>query len=433
MTFTPMFFLVLALPLVVLVFFLRHILGGMVGLYRVVPVNEAHIRVLRHKKSIFSTREGRSAYWVVPFITKLNRLPLSNLAIPVNDIKLNDKNMAKFVCDIVCFINIKDLNLAAERLVLSSSEKELGFDFMRLSEDLRAIMESIGRTVVTKQTLLDIYMNRQLLDEAITREVEMVFPKWGIQLVDLELKDIKDAGGSTIIFDIERKVAAEIRRDAEIRVATTTKEAEIIKAESEEIYRKRQIEKDQAIGIAEQSKNQEIAVKEAAANVQKIEAARKIEVGQAEIEKQKIEQLAMGQRIKFTVEAEGHSNEIESVGKAEANIIQIKKEAEAAGTLKLAQALKEFNELALNVKMLDIHKEVMLSKFHALAESIEKADIKWIMSGAHAQKFFGLNLDAEGGANLQQFFEESGLDVEKLRGLFRKDKDKEVTVSGKAK
>src|SRR3989338_202861 len=205
-----------ALSLVVL-FFLRHILGGMVGLYRVVPVNEAHIRILRHKKDIFSTREGKSAYWVIPFVTKLNRLPLSNLAIPVNDIKLNDKNMAKFVCDIVCFINIKDLNLAAERLVLSDSEKEMGFDFMRLSEDLKAIMESIGRTVVTKQTLLDIYMNRQLLDEAITKEVEVVFPKWGIQLVDLELKDIKDAAGSTIIADIERKVAADIRRDADIR------------------------------------------------------------------------------------------------------------------------------------------------------------------------------------------------------------------------
>ena len=431
MTFTPMFFLILALPVGVLVFFLRHILGGMVGLYRVVPVNEAHIRILRHKKSIFSTREGRSAYWVVPFITKLNRLPLSNLAIPVNDIKLNDKNMAKFVCDIVCFINIKDLNLAAERLVLSESEKELGFDFMRLSEDLRAIMESIGRTVVTKQTLLDIYMNRQLLDEAITKEVEMVFPKWGIQLVDLELKDIKDAGGSTIIFDIERKVAAEIHRDAEITVAVTTKESELAKAEAEEIYRKRQIEKDKQIGISEQSKNREIAVKETEANIQKIEAIRKLEVGHAEIEKQKMEQISLGQKIKSTVEAEGHSNEIESVGKAEATVILLKKEAEAAGTLKLAQALKEFNELALNVKMLDIHKEVMLAKFQALAESIEKADIKWIMSGANAQKFFGLNLDAEGGANLQQFFEESGLDVEKLRGLFRKEKDKEVAVSAK--
>jgi flotillin len=430
-----MLYLIVVVVLVVSVslFFLRHILGGMVGLYRVVPVNEAHIRILRHKKAIFSTREGKSAYWVVPFITKLNKLPLSNLAIPVNDIKLNDKNMAKFVCDIVCFINIKDINLAAERLVLSGAEKEMGFDFMRLSEDLRAIMESIGRTVVTKQTILDIYMNRQLLDEAITKEVEMVFPKWGIQLVDLELKDIKDAGGSTIIYDIERKVAAEIRRDAEIRVATTTKEAELAKAESEEIYRKRQIEKDKQVGIAEQSKNQEIALREAEANIQKIAALRKMEVGTAEIEKEKVEQLALGQKMKFTVEAEGHSNEIESVGRAEAEIIRIKKEAEAAGTLKLAEALKQFNDTALNVKMLDIHKEVMIAKFHAMAESIQKADIKWIMSGANAQNFFGLNLDAEGGANLQQFFDESGLDLEKLKALLKKDKEKEIVVSTKNK
>jgi len=404
----------------ILAYLLRHILGGMFGLYRVVPVNEAHIRVLQNTKSVFSARTGKSAYWVIPFITKLHKLPLCNLAIPVNDIKLNDKDMAKFVSDIMCFVNIKNIDLAVERLILTDTTKEMGFDFTRLSEDLRAIMESVGRTVTTKQSILDIYMNRQLLDQAITKEVEVVFPKWGIELVDLELKDIKDAPNSTIIQDIERKVASEIRRDADIRVATTTKEAELAKAEAEETYRKRQIEKDKQIGIAEQTKNQEIAEQEALANIQKIEAARKLQVGQAEIEKQKIEQLSLAQRIKSTVEAEGHSNEITSVGKAEADIIRIKKEADAAGTLKLAEALKQFNEVALNVKMLDIHREVMLAKFNALAQAIQEADVKWIMSGANAQKFFGLNLDAEGGANLRQFFEESGLDLEKLRGLLKK-------------
>ncbi len=404
---------------ILLGYLLRHILGGMVGLYRVVPVNEAHIRVLQNTKSIFSARVGKSAYWVVPFITKLHKLPLCNLAIPVNDIKLNDKDMAKFVSDIMCFVNIKNIDLAVERLILTDTTQEMGFDFTRLSEDLRAIMESVGRTVTTKQSILDIYMNRQLLDQAITKEVEMVFPKWGIELVDLELKDIKDAPGSTIIQDIERKVASEIRRDADIRVATTTKEAELAKAEAEETYRKRQIEKDKQIGISEQTKNQEIAEREAVANIQRVEASRKLEVGHAEIEKQKIEQLALGQRIKSTVEAEGHSNEITSVGKAEADIIRIKKEADAAGTLKLAEALKQFNEVALNVKILDIHRDVMLAKFTALAQAIQQADVKWIMSGANAQKFFGLNLDAEGGANLQQFFDESGLDLDKLRKLLR--------------
>lgn len=405
----------------IVLFLLRHILGGMFGLYRIVPVNEAHIRILRNKKTVFSSREGRSAYWVIPFITKLHKLPLCNLAIPVNDIKLNDKNMAKFVSDIMCFINIKNIELAVERLILTDASKDMGFDFTRLSEDLRAIMESVGRTVTTKQTILDIYMNRQLLDQAITKEVEVVFPKWGIELVDLELKDIKDVSGSTIIQDIERKIAAEIRRDAEIRVATTTKEAEIAKAESEELYRKRQIEKDKQIGIAEQFKNQEIATKETEANVERIEALRKLEVGKTEIEKQKIEQLATGQKLKFLIEAEGQAKQIESIGKAEAEVIRIKKEADAAGTLKLAEALKEFNDVAINVKILDIQKEVMIAKYTALSHALANADLKWIISGANAQKFFGLNLDAEGGANLKQFVEESGLDLEKLRSLIGKD------------
>jgi uncharacterized membrane protein YqiK len=405
----------------VLFYLLRHILGGMFGLYRVVPVNEAHIRVLQNQKSIFSTRTNRSAYWVIPFITKLHKLPLCNLAIPVNDIKLNDKDMAKFVCDIMCFINIKNIDLAVERLILTDTSKEMGFDFLKLSEDLRAIMESVGRTVTTKQTILDIYMNRGLLDQAITKEVEVVFPKWGIELVDLELKDIKDATGSTIIQDIERKVAAEIRRDADIRVATTTKEAEIAKAEAEEAYRRRQIAKDQQIGMAEQAKNQEIATREAIANTERIEALRTLEVGKAEIEKQKIEQLAMAQKIKFTVEAEGQSNQIQSVGKAEADIIRIKKEAEAAGTLKLAAALKEFNETALNVKMIDVQRDIMMAKFNALGQAIQHADIKWILSGSNAQKFFGINLDAEGGANMKQFLDESGLDLEKLKNMIKKE------------
>lgn len=404
-------------------YFLRHILGGAFGLYKVVPVNEAHIRILQNSKMIFSSRQGKSAYWVVPFITKLHKLPLCNLAIPVNDIKLNDKNMAKFVSDIMCFININNIDLAVERLILTDTEKELGFDFIKLSEDLRAIMESVGRTVTTKQTILDIYMNRSLLDQAITKEVEVVFPKWGIELVDLELKDIKDAPGSTIIADIERKVASEIRRDADIRVATTTKEAELIKAEAEETYRKRQIEKDRQIGMAEQFKNQEIATKEIEANAQRIEAMRKLEVGQTEIEKQKMEQLAAGQKLKYTIEAEGQANQIQNVGKAEANIIQIKKEADAAGTLKLAEAMKQFNDVAINVKILDIQKEIMIAKFNALAQAIQKADVKWIMSGTNAQKFFGLNLDAEGGANLQQFIQESGLDMEKFKEFMNLNKD----------
>lgn len=399
----------------VLGFFLRYILSGLVGLYRVVPPNEAQVRVLGNSKAIFSHRTGKSAYWVVPFITKINRLPLCNLTIPVSDIKLNDKNMAKFVCDIVCFVNIKDLELASERLLLSHAEDEMGFDFMKLSDDFRAIMESVGRTVVTKQTILDIYMNRSALSTAITHEVEGVFPKWGIELVNLELKHIKDSPDSTIIADIERKVASEIRRDAEIKIAETTKEAEIAKATNAEQYMKRQFEAQQAIGIAEQQKNQNIALAEAAANRQTIEARRTLEVGQAEIEKQKVQQQAEAQKIKFTVEAEGQARQITSVGEAEADVIRLKKEGDAAGTTKLAEALKLFNDAAINVKLIDTQKEILLGKYASLSSAIAHAQIKWVLTGENAQRFFGLNLNGDGGANLAQFMEESGLTLESLK------------------
>lgn len=413
------FELIILAVIIAVVYFTRNIIGGMINLYRVVPINEAHIRIMNNKREVFSSREGsQSSYWVIPFITKLHKLPLSNLAIPVNDVKLNDKDMAKFVCDIMCFINISNLDLAAERLTLTDASDEIGFDFTRLSEDLRAIMESICRTVTTKQTIIDIYMNRQLLDEAITKEVQAVFPKWGIALVDLELKDIKDFQGSTIIADIEQKVASEKRRDALIRIATTTKEAELARAESEEVWQTRQVLRDKNVGIAIQEKDKEIAEKASEANMTQVEAERKLVVGRAEIKKAEMEQLAGGEKLKATLEAEGEANKINQIGKAEATVIQTKKEADAAGTLKLAEALKKFDDTSINVKMIDVQKEIMIAKFNAFGQALSKAEIKWILSGDNAGKVLGLNLDANGGANLEQFIKEAGLEgvLEKIKG-----------------
>jgi uncharacterized membrane protein YqiK len=403
----------------IVMYFIRHIVGGAIGLYRVVPANEAHIRIMNNKKEVFCVRNRKSSYWAIPFITKLHRLPLCNLAIPVNDIKLNDKNMAKFVTDIMCFINISDLDLAVERLTLTDTgaKEHLGFDFQMLSEDLRAIMESIGRTVTTKQSILDIYMNRSLLDQAITKEVEVVFPKWGIELVDLELKDIKDAKDSTIIHDIERKVAAEVRRDADIAVSNSTKEAEMVKAKNEEEYKKRQIEKDEMLAIAAQNRIKKEAEAAGFANIQMVEAKRKLEVGASEIRKQQAQLDAEAKKITFTTEAEGEKNKIMSIGEAEANVIRTKKFAEAEGTLKLAEAMKEFNDVALNVKILDINKEVKIAQFKAMSDALSKADIKLILSAENASNLFGLKLDASSGANLEQFITESGLSMDKIKEL----------------
>ena len=389
---------------------IHRFLGGMVGLYKVVPVNEAHIRVLMNKKDIFCSRQNfKSAYWRIPFITKMQKLPLCNLAIPINDIKLNDKNMAKFVCDIMCFVNINDIDLAVERLTLTDTETELGFDFESLAEDLRAIMESIGRTVTTKQTLMDIYMNRQLLDECITKEVRAVFPKWGIELVDLELKDIKDAPGSTIIQDIERKVAAEIKRDADVKVAETTKEAEVAKAVAEETYRKRQIEKEQTIAVAQQERIMKEQQKMMEANAMSVEANRKLNVGNADVEKETIVKRAEAEQQRLQIVAEGKARETELTGQAEAKIILAKKLADAEGTEKLAMAQQKFNDSATNIEVIKATKEVQIAYAVAYQKAFEHANVN-IVAGSTSEIISGgllgtVKVGAKEGASIMQLAE----------------------------
>lgn len=428
-------------------------IGGAVGLYKIVPVNEAHVVIRGKTKEVFMSRKTskvnmkgelepdkenyRPAYWYVPFITKVTRLPLVNLRIDVPDVKLNDKNMAKFMCDVVVFVNIDDPILAAERtdITVTASRYE-GID--AINEDFRAIMESIMRTTATKQPIIDIYMNRQALDEAITKEIEPVFKGWGLRLVDLEIKDIKDTANSTIIQDIEKKSAAQINADARVKVAeegkraeiaeaTNKKEAEMVKAETEQQWRQRQIEKDRQIGIAQQDQIKMTAEKEREANESKINARRKLEVGGAEVEKEAIIQRAEATKAKITKEAEGRAAEVQTVGASEANIIKLKKVADAEGTEKLAKALQNYNTAATVIETIKANKDVGMEYAKAYAAIGANAKIN-IVNGSSQDILSGgilgnLKIGPKEGAALQQFIETNPQAVEKfLSSIVKKEK-----------
>jgi flotillin len=405
-------------------------IGGAVGLYRIVPANEAHVRILFDKKNVFMSRtnvDAKPDYWVVPFVTKVHKLPLANIRIDVPDVKLNDKNMAKFSCDIVCFVNIADPMLAAERTSLTTEmiyyekrgEQE-SVGIKDIAEDFRAIMESIGRTVATKQSILEIYMDRQALDNAVTKEVEGVFPKWGLQLVDLEIKDLRDVDESAIIQDIEKKIAATISADARVKVAEegrrasiaeaeATKEAELVRAKTEEEWGKRKIEKDRTLAVAVQEKEQQAAKQEQTANAQKVEALRTKNVGEADVERETVIKLAEATKQKLSIEAEGEAAKIQNVGQSEANIIKAKKLADAEGTEKLALAQQKFNEAATSIEMIKANKEVGLKLADAYEKGLQKASIN-IVSGQSADLVNGgilgtIRLGGKEGVAIQQFLQ----------------------------
>jgi uncharacterized membrane protein YqiK len=380
------------------------LVGGAVGLYKVVPANEAHVRNMFDKKELFSPRviEGqktKSSYWIVPGVTKVIRLPLNNLRIDIKDVKLNDSNMAKFMCDLVCFVNISDPLLAAERTEITVEKYKFEDQPIAISSDFEAILASIGRTVATQQTISDIFKNRAQLVKAVTDEVKDVFPRWGLSLVDLEIIAITDAEESTIIKDIERKSAATISADARVKTAEENKraqiseaqnlkEAELIRASTEEEYRKRQIEKDRQIGIAQQDQSKKVAEMEAEANQQKVEAKRKLDVGNADVNREVITKNAEAFKKKAELEAEGDAARTKTTGLAEAEIIKAKKVADAEGIEKLAEAQQKYNDSATNIEKIKAVKEIGLAHEYALQKGFEKATIH-IVAGSTQEIFSG--------------------------------------------
>lgn len=433
------------------------IVGGMVGLYKVVPADEAHVRIMFNKKQLFTAREKivhrkfdektgkemvteesietRPSYWVLPFVTRVSKLPLSNIRIDVPDVKLNDKEMAKFQCDIVCFVNIVDPILAAERTGITVERSRYEGRMMgieEMSKDFSAIMESILRTVATKQTILDIYQDRSKLDNAVTNEVQAVFPRWGLELVDLEIKDIKDVPNSTIIADIERKVAAKITSEARIKVAQETKnavmaeaeatrEAEEKKAMTEQAWKTKRVEADREVSIKQQEAKQQIALKEAEANTKTIEAKRKLEVGQAEIDKEVIEQNAEAAKTKMTLEAEadktriklnaeagkervqleaealkkklelegeGYNSKRKAEAEADSTYTEKTKLAEAKGLEKVAEAQQKYKDAAKDIEVIHAMRDVELKKAEAIGRIAEKANFN-IMTDSTTELFSG--------------------------------------------
>jgi uncharacterized membrane protein YqiK len=422
------------------------LIGGAIGLYHIVPVNEAHVRILFDKKEVFASRRDlntKPSYWTVPFVTKMHRMPLSNIRIDVPDVKLNDKNMAKFMCDIVCFVVIKDVQLAAERTFITITKKpyeERASGFEEIAQDFKAIMESVGRTVATKQSILEIYMDRSTLDNAVTKEVEAVFPKWGLELVDLEIKDVKDVDGSTIIQDIEKKRAAEINAEMRVKVAEQSKIASIAEAENsrtanvrsaemEEEYRKRQIEKDRTIAISTQDMVMQSAKKEQEANAQKVEAKRTLDVGYAEVKMLETVQLADAEKEKLKRVAEGNASATQQTGQAEANVIKLKKVAEAEGVDRLAEAQRKFDDKATNIQWINASRDIGLAQAEAAKVGLAQAHIN-IVSGETQDLVNGsllgkVSIGGKEGVALQQFLQ--GLTPEQIKfGMDMLSKGKKV-------
>ena len=389
--------------------------------YQVVPPNQAHVIVSRSKgKKVYCTREGityaGSSYWKIPFIQQRSIIPLENLQLKIDGISLRDQNMAKFLGDVVAWLNIVDPLIAAERI----SGK---IDLTEINSDVHNVIQAVTRNESMYSTVIDIMKNRKDFSQRVESSVNNELKEWGMKVIELEVIHFTDVQGYTVISDLEkrqatiinvetRKTVAAQNKEAEIVESFSRKEAEIQKANNERAYREAQIATQEGIGIREQEKLMTIAQKTQEANTKTVEAEKAMTVGRALITKEAT-----------ITEAEGMARATYAKGQAEAQVDQTKGEAKAAVTQavglaeamalnKRAEALKLYNEAGIGLEIINATKTVSIETAKAYSEALKAAKIT-VYSGGGDGGMFDLKSSFNMGA-FTNVLKEQGFDVEKI-------------------
>jgi flotillin len=399
--------------------------------YTVVPPHEAHVVVSRGKgKKVFCSRvlEGQklqSAYWHIPILQQRLILPLETIRIEIDNISLRDELMAKFSGDIICFLSVVDPLLAAERLgKIEAEEGKTGFP--RIEAEVGKLIESITRNASMSMEVYEIMKHRDTFSQEVKKRVNEPLRDWGVQLVDLEVIHFKDIENYTVIKDLEqrqatlinaetRKQVADNQKGASIVESLANKETEMARAENEELYRIRQIQKDQKVGQSQQEAAQNIAEAEMEANRQKVEAQRVLEVGTAQVGAQARVEQAKGDSEAVKTKADGDAEATRKTGFAEAEVAKAKLIAEADGTKEKAFALKEYTDAGLSLEIIRADVEIKQAQFAALAEGLKVARISIVTSGESS--ILGIPVSAKVGADIGQMLYEMaelGIDVKSI-------------------
>ncbi|MCI1728940.1 MAG: SPFH domain-containing protein [Chiayiivirga sp.] len=424
------------------------------GLRRVVPVNEVHIvQSRKHTVSYGKGFESNTYYeWPsrIPLIglTRVT-LPVSNFAIDLPDYAAYDKERVPFLVHVMAFFRIEDSNTSAQRVA----------SFHELKEQLTAIVQGAVRTVLAGHEIDQIMLDRSRFGEAFTKEVQPQLGGWGVLAIkNIELMDIRDSKDSEVIQNIMAKRTSGIERESRLVVADNTRQAEMAEiAAKREIEMSRQLaaeqvglrtaEKDKNVGVANEQASQQVKVQQretaakemdvlqvknvrgaeisrevaviAAAQAKDVaiveadaarqvsvvtaEAAKQVAIVSAEGQKQQTVLTAEGQLEAAKRNAEGIAAEGNAKGQAETAILMAPVDAQ----IKLAEKIgsdKGYQEYLLGIRNIEAVQAVGIAQ----AEALKSAEVKVISNSGTPSKGLAGVMDlfsASGGTSVAGMLE----------------------------
>ncbi len=311
------------------------------------------------------------------------------------------------------------INTAAEQFLSKAPQQREGL--------IRLVMEGHLRGIIGQLTVEQIVKEPEMVGERMRTTCASDMNKMGLTVISFTIKEVRDK--NDYIANMGRPDIARIKRDADvatveaerdtaIRRAQATREAAVAKATADQervlaetlslakqaeaqrdleikqatylqTVKTQQAQADKAYEIQTNIQQQQVVAE--SVKVQQVEKEQQIKVQEAEIlrhekelianvlkgaeiERQRIEQLASAERQRQISEAEGRASAIRAQGEAEAEIIFKKGEAEAKAMNIKAEAYQEYNQAAVVDKLISSFPEIVRAMSAPLSQ-IDKITI----------------------------------------------------------
>ena len=360
--------------------------------YLKAPPDTAFIISGLKKRKILIGKAG----WRMPFFTRLDKISLSVMQVDVKTSEAVPTNefinvTVDGVANVKVSSNPDHLDRAAEALLGKSRQELITLVTQVLEGNMREIVGSVG--------LKDMVQDRQGVAKKITENVVPDMEKLGIEVVNFNIQNFKDAAGTIENMGIDnveqiRKNAqiakANAQRDISIATSNAQQEANAVKVEAEKKIAEqnadlavqqadmqvradtKKAEADAAYSIQQENRRKIVEIAKTNADIARREKEAELAEKEIAIKERKLEADIKKQADALKYQAERQ---------AEADLIKRQKEAEAAAyeAVKEAEAKRAAAE-ALRYAM-EQEAEGIRAKGLAEAEAIEKK--------AEAQKKMG--------------------------------------------
>src|SRR4051812_7790000 len=365
--------------------------------------------------------------------------------------------------------DIQSIQTAAEQFLTKTMDRRESL--------IKLVMEGHLRGIIGQLTVEQIVKEPEMVAERMRGTCADDMNKMGLEVVSFTIKEVRDK--NDYIVNMGRPDVARIKRDADVaaaeadrdtaikralaqresavakaqadqervwaetlslaKQAEATRDLEIKKAQYQELTKRQQAQADKAydiqtnimqqqvvaesVKVMQVEKEQQVKVQEAEINRREKELIATV-LKQAEIERQRIETLALAEKQRLMSEADGHAASIRAQGEAEAEIIFKKGEAEAKAMNVKAEAYQEYNQAAVIDKLFTNMPEMV----RALASPLANIDKITIVSTGNGDAS-GMNKITgditKMAAQVPALFETlSGMSLGELLGSVRRIGDK---------